>query len=727
MKRIIHIWQILTGIVAIIALSLVIIWLVRGVASQPPAFAVIEVGPTASALPGDTPTPEITPTLTSKPELPTHDWHGTKVILAVDFPQIPVEASIYTHSTDVPATIKSAQKLAQRFGVNGDVYQDTNGSTAVKSLMVTDGKQRLSMISNGQFSYSANFSMASQEEAVSTDIASGAIDSFLKTHGFDFSYQLQAATGIGAGWFYVIPLTLDGRPLRFDFGRMQGLNVHVSPDGKIISLDAFLLNLNPKPVGNFGLISAGQAWQKFLQDAPIGMIQSSHSGGAASGRLFWHHIYPDNQPVTIYGYIASFTSVESGKSPFITVDGFMANGNTSGMEALTNNTFAQVRGQFATDNGIRKFTVESWKLDPANQQNMQGSLRSETGKTVFVSPETSYVLADAPADLPLPLENVSIFGMVNGTELNWQDMLYYKNPNQGGGGGCGGGFAKLNFDGSPVPWPMPTPIVTPTGFPTGQHIDNLRGMLSVSIYEQTDGTKRTEYNLFTHDTQYALQGSDLEKLSEYHNRQVIVSGTVSGYTQFQIPILTVEKYDIPNPDLKFQILRGKQKTSSVDGQSVTLFTSQDGTTYAQMMPAGILDNNLVGVQGDLVMYEVLIYPDETFGAYPVMRIFSGQMATNPKTGLPVEMEIRADQPNVMPEPLPISGSAPTLTIDSIELVYYTPDPNYAASYPEAMSPYIQPAWRFSGHFSDGSETEILIQALKQDFLLPESAPAVQCG
>ena len=317
--------------------------------------------------------------------------------------------------------------------------------------------------------------------------------------------------------------------------------------------------------------------------------------------------------------------------------------------------------------------------------------------------------------------------MVKGTELNWQDMLYYKNPNQGGGGGCGGGFAKLNFDDSPVPWPMPTPVVTPTGFPTGQHIDNQRGMLSVSIYEQTDGNKRTEYNLFTRDTQYVLLGSDLEKLSEYHNRQVIVSGTVSGYTQFQIPILTVEKYDIPNPDLKFQILRGKQKTASVDGQSVTLFTSQDGTTYAQMTAAGIPDNNLLGVQGDLVMYEVLIYPDETFGSYPVMHIFNGQVDNSPTTGQPLEMQIRADQPNIIPEPLPISGLAPTLTIDSVELIYYTPDPNYATSYPEAMSPYIQPAWRFSGHFSDGSETEILIQALKQDFLLPESAPAVQCG
>jgi hypothetical protein len=183
----------------------------------------------------------------------------------------------------------------------------------------------------------------------------------------------------------------------------------------------------------------------------------------------------------------------------------------------------------------------------------------------------------------------------------------------------------------------------------------------------------------------------------------------------------VERFEIPYPDLKFQILRGIQKLITVDGQQVTLFTSIDGKSYAQLMPAGIPDNNLVGVEGDLVEYEVLIIPDETFGSYPTIRVFSGGMVTDQP------MTVTADQPYALPEPVQSSGPAPTLTIDSIELVYYTPNPQYASSYPDAMSPYIQPVWRFYGHYSDGSEMEILIQALKPDFLLPEAAPAVQCG
>ncbi len=61
----------------------------------------------------------------------------------------------------------------------------------------------------------------------------------------------------------------------------------------------------------------------------------------------------------------------------------------------------------------------------------------------------------------------------------------------------------------------------------------------------------------------------------------------------------------------------------------------------------------------------------------------------------------------------------TATIESVELVYFTPDQRYAIPDPTAEPVYIQPAWRFQGHYWDGSEFEILVQALKDEFLLPE--------
>ena len=43
------------------------------------------------------------------------------------------------------------------------------------------------------------------------------------------------------------------------------------------------------------------------------------------------------------------------------------------------------------------------------------------------------------------------------------------------------------------------------------------------------------------------------------------------------------------------------------------------------------------------------------------------------------------------------------------------------------SPYIKPAWHFVGHFEDGTQLDVLIQAIKQELLLPERVPSLGLG
>ena len=72
---------------------------------------------------------------------------------------------------------------------------------------------------------------------------------------------------------------------------------------------------------------------------------------------------------------------------------------------------------------------------------------------------------------------------------------------------------------------------------------------------------------------------------------------------------------------------------------------------------------------------------------------------------------------------------PNLTIDQVELVYFVSNPYYQVNDPNysQRSPYLQPAWHFIGRYDDGTEFDILIQALKQEFLLPELAPGLSPG
>jgi hypothetical protein len=70
---------------------------------------------------------------------------------------------------------------------------------------------------------------------------------------------------------------------------------------------------------------------------------------------------------------------------------------------------------------------------------------------------------------------------------------------------------------------------------------------------------------------------------------------------------------------------------------------------------------------------------------------------------------------------------PSATIEKVELMYFVTNQRWQVDHLDDGPQYIQPAWRFYGHYSDGNEFEILVQALKQEFLLPELAPYILPG
>jgi hypothetical protein len=110
-------------------------------------------------------------------------------------------------------------------------------------------------------------------------------------------------------------------------------------------------------------------------------------------------------------------------------------------------------------------------------------------------------------------------------------------------------------------------------------------------------------------------------------------------------------------------------------------------------------------------------------------VFSAQIAINPKNGQPTELEMTADQPYVTDKSqatgVPIA-KPPTATVEKVELVYFVSNPRYTTD-PNAGYPYLQPAWRFYGHYSNGDEFEVLIQALPDEYLLPDLAPFISPG
>jgi len=686
------------------------------------------------------PTAQPAPTPTALAEMPVYERHGTTIYLAAEFPQEPATAGIYMHSPEIPASMEVARSLAQQFGIDGQVYRPDVSSPAAGELLVTDGKQRLYVSSSGRYAYSTGDIPSPSGMVVLQETAAPLIDSFLKSHGFNFDYQLEVANGMGEGWFYVIPLSLDGRPVRFDYVP-QALSLQVSPQGQVISLESNLLSSDAQPVDQFDLISAGQAWQYYTDPATeLGIQETFHGVSSGTPVTTWTRAYPEGVPVSLYGHIDRVPALEAGQPPFLMLESYTLSGKTTGMENVEQSVLVQAKGQFIKENGIRKFQVDEWQVlsqyGPSFLQDaLQGSLRREDQKIIFTSNGTDYVLDDVPADLPLPMADVNVLGYLMEPKFEWQSITWFNGQSHGSGGGGGGGgnFAKLNLSGTPVPWPTALPPqagsqADPTGQPVGQRLDGLQGLLNVNVITGADGSVRTEYGLAVVQSYYMLQGKDLSSLKSNNNRPVKVWGDVTGFSNQGTPIVSVERFEVPYPDLTFQILEGTQKLATLENQQVVLFTASDGKTYAQLIPIGLPDSNLIGVAGDLVEIEVLIIPGETLGGYPAMRSFSAGLAVNPKNGQKNEQAITADQPNTYTENGPgIEAPPPTLTIESIELVFFTSDPRYAASNPASVTPYIQPVWRFFGHYSTGDAVEILVQAVHREFLLPEPAPSVPLG
>jgi len=757
-------------------LILMFIWVARTLAPQPQPAA------------GNTPAPTPNETLLApKPASETYDRFGQTIYLQADLPATPTEAAVYNYQPEHFASLEDAHALAAQFGMNGMVYE-TGGETPVtKDFLIVDGNRWLHVRSDQYFQYYPDYPryVAAINGGTPPANAEALIDEFLKSYGFDFAYEVLPSEIYGG--YLAAPLTPDGRILCYEYFKCAGLQFQLDEQG-ILYVDGSL----PKYelLGQYGIISAEEAFQLFIDptlmsdpNTMTGMMEGMHSFSAPIQT--WLRPRPSDQTLTIFGWLGSIPSLEGG-APLVTFDGYTVTGNTADIPAaLDNNTFVEVTGQFRDQNGTRVFELESWKTCDNCEDGLLGVISRQGNQTLLTTIDNEIlVLPDLPADLPFPLDNAFVIGARVGETYEWKS-IDLRNVQGGGGGGGGLGFYKLNLSGTPVSFPTPTPtpslgggdytvqegdtlisiaqahgitveelmlanglndptifvgqglvIPNPNGNPNqpsvGWEYKGQRGILTVSIYNKPDGSKRSEYYLAinNHDGLYPyvmLEGDELEQLQTYHNRPIEIWGKVVRYNeQYDLPVVEVERFNVPFPDLQFQIVKGRQELMNIDGQSVTAFTIENGASYVQLMPGGHPDSSIIGIQGDLIQQEILIIPDETFGGRPAMRIYAGSII---EEGSP-ELTITANQPYTYDDSAnipPVDYVQPTATIEKVELVYYMPDPRYITTELVIDQRYLQPAWLFRGQYSDGSEFFILIQALKDEFLLPELAPYTQPG
>lgn len=765
----------LLWVLAAVVMVFVIDWAIRSIVPAPIPAAGKTPVTTQQA-----PAPQIeqgTPVPAGKP----YAYNGTTLYLTTTLPSSPSDAGVYLAQPVQHASLDDAMALAQKFGINGTAYQTPGELPGTTDYMISDGKQSLRVRSASYFSYTADIIKSyNNMQAVKNPNAEAIISEFLRSHGFTFPFRVEWSDWRSA--YLVQPMTPEGTVLRYEDYATPTLSITLDETGQVASFQASLLAASTAPVGRYGIISADEAFQRLLSNPPDGVITSMHS--VAPPMTQWTRSYPTDQTLTIYGRVSSAAAVQPDHPSFIQIDGFPVTGQTSGLEKFTAPTYIEATGRFIVDNGIEKFSIDSWKISDANEDGLVGTLQRESGQVSITTQDGAhYVLPDVPTDVPMPFDKAFVVGTRVGDIFQWK-LIDNRMATQGGGGGGGGGagFHKLNLTGTPVPFPSPTatppaPVAganqyvvqagdtlgkiassygtdidslmqanglkDPNSLTVGQtltipvsgqrKIDGLRGILSITINKDKGGNQQVTYgfaaNANADPSGYmVLQGSDLTALQAYNSRPVDIWGTMDASQNPGVPVVKVERYEIPFPDLKVQVYRGTQKETNLAGQPATLFTTTDGQTHVQLFMDGTTGSSLVGEQGDAVQVEAVAIPGETWGGYPALRVFAAGLAISPKTGQPVEMPITADKPTVIDVPsIEKPMEIPTLTIERVELVHFTSDQRYAVAEPNAGPAYFQPVWRFYGHYSNGDEFEMLIQALRNEYLLPETEPGMQPG
>lgn len=754
----------------LIALALVLTRILRTMPPQPAA------GNTPAPL---IPVPQETLPAAPKPAGEKYERFGQTIYLQTALPSVPAEASVYNYQPEKFASLEDARALAVQFGMNGQIYETNGEIPTSKDFLIVDGNQHLHVRSDQYFQYYPDYPryVAAINGGTPPANAAQIIDEFLKSHGFDFAYELRRSEMYGG--YLAAPLTPDGRIICYEYFKCAGLHFQLDAQG-ILYMDSML----PKyeTLGQYGIISAEEAFQRFID--PESMANQGMGGLMEGMNSFappfqtWLRPRPLDETITVFGWLNSIPSLEGG-APLVSLDGYTATGNIADIPAAFDNTFVETTGQFHEANGLRTFELESWKVYDGYEDGLLGAISQQNGQVVLNTVDNEiFILPDA-SELPLPLDNAFVIGIRAGDTFEWKSIDQRNMQGGGGGGGGGSGFYKLNLTGAPIPFPTPIPRVEGGGGGGGgsieaylvqegdtinsiaaangitpeelmqlngmtdasqlqvgqtltirsesmslpQSVEGLRGYLAITIYKQVDGNQRVEYGFINDAVPFpymTLEGENLEALQAYQGRPVDMWGTIES-REGQI-VLKVERYEIPFPDLQFQILRGTQTPATLDGQSITLFTTDDGKTYAQFNPGGGLDGSTVGNLDDEVLIEALIVPGETFGGYPALRIFSAASAINPKNGEAQELQISADQIYIVDEAVEGPPTQPTLAIERVELVYYMPEPRYQVDEFSPDQRYLQPAWLFTGHYSDGTGFFILVQALQQEFLLPEPVP-----
>lgn len=707
-------------------------WSIRHLLPKPALQPASSAQATATEMPTHTSTPIMTllePTLAPN-AVRSPLFPNRQLILQANFPPAPPSVSVYRQEVEQPITVETARQIAAQLGVNGHVYRPLQNESGQEVLIVSDGVQRVFFSSNRRFYYIADYAhqLSRQGEPPDAETARQVALNFLQTHGLlNLPYRLEAAVNRLPGTIQLVWM-IDDHPVRYSGLEAPSVYVEVESDNRVKTIEYNRLEL--EKVGDYPIISAEEAWQRILSEYPPQGIEEYNGFGPqyTDNPQSWQRTYPAETEIEIYGNLEMLQPAEDGIAPLFTLNNLTLQGNLQNLETwVKTGKPVKVSGILhQNQQGGVILEVQSVSGSDKEWYSISGEIKNEGDQVYIVNSSQKVLLQNPPKNLPIGSQ-----ADASGILLDAQKLIldwYWINSgyNTGGGGGGGGSsapFRDLNLSGdrNGLPTSTPLPELAPTP-PAGTRLEGESGILSMDIRQYSDGKQVREAFWWMESNPEFPDGlslqlsGNLQGLENYNQFPIRIWGTLEDNSQ-QPYHFNVERYELTYPGLQPQSWVGTEQATTVAGKQVILFTDQEGKQFVLQSSIDFDPDNLLGAPRDQIKISGFSYPDSNFGGYPVIREVSARVVNDIK-GNPSNQVPESNNPfeiPIIPEVGSLAGSD-VATIENIELVYYTVDLYFNQTQAENPPFYIQPVWRFSGHYQNGNAFEILVQALTEQYL-----------
>jgi len=343
--------------------------------------------------------------------------------LGTALPEGPAQMAVYTHREPEPLTATFATQMAERLGLNGQVYMSLRMAASpdpdnvpLKAYLAVQGAREMLFEHTGISHYTDRKRISFHEgcwnppeglpplaQAVAT------AEAFLRAAGLlEGEYQV-TATGdtilfyrlLEGGWLLVEP-----------FAR-----VHIWTDGQVGQVTYWHLDLDQ--LAEYPVISAQEAWEILSTGQPDERVwQNPYRSPEMPSWGAWSELVQKNTPtvwarpsqvgqqVHRFGSPRTWFPTEAGGTPFLAMGDLVLIGDVQSLAEYALEqyireqwNYVHVWGEVGDRGEYQTLRVEGW--EPAEETYWAGTVQRQDGQDLLLTDDGRTVqLPDLPADLP---------------------------------------------------------------------------------------------------------------------------------------------------------------------------------------------------------------------------------------------------------------------------------------------------------------------------------------